>query len=904
MTNCVYGIEKFEHRTENYKVINSDILCDDVDVCIIGSGAAGAILGTKLAESGKSVVVLEKGGYYDGESMNQRESDMIPLLWKNAGANFTSNLRIAIAQGSCLGGSTVINDAVCFRIPPIVSEQWQRMGVAITQNEWDKANDEVSERINVTDVTEEELNTNARKLREACQKYLYKGELIQNHYKNRRNCGPSISDKSLQSCVKCGFCHLGCHYDTKQSMLVTYIHDALVNENINYKVYCNCRADLITSENGIANGVNATFVDSNGLETFRIRINAKVTIVSAGAIASSNLLQKSLIDGNNKVGKGLALHPAPFVMGLFDEEIHGNRGIPMSYTCHEFGVTNGVQKGGFLIESIFLPIFQMALAIPSMGLDHKRMMQNYNHYTMAGIMSRDDSVGKVLISYNGNPKVIYNLSEQTIEDMARGMSILSRMWFNIGAKAVVTSHIDAYEIGTKADIPKLKDAVRNNPDGLMLGSAHPQGGNRMGENENECVVDSNCKVFGFDNLYVCDASVFPTALGVNPQLTVMALATITANKIIKKWKDDHAPISTTKLGNICNISQPRYCKTEQISEQFSVADHKENLLQSLVNSEDDKIIIGTNWKFDAQTLQIYNNRYWKGFYGRDMDAFTTALRYFGGFYKRFGYKNNRIEGITHPFETQVINAKSIASEKEIPGYGKVIHLEYQDFPFSNAYDLLKIVDENTIIGKAFLGQFGRGRELFSFSMSKIYDVDFLTKQDLLTLFNSNELSHKPDEKELVGKWEGMLVSDSSLSPRSQIFYFDYEDGEIDMRYSFANMLHGRSDITITENSIFRLDDQTPFHDEIRMVTPDFGVGLWISEWSSRNILEPIIQDLVRYYPIKILTNDDLKDKLSFLKHFYLPGIRLPKELGLSFLQVEENEQNETRVGLSYILKRI
>ena len=85
-----------------------------------------------------------------------------------------------------------------------------------------------------------------------------------------------------------------------------------------------------------------------------------------------------------KVGKGLALHPAPFVMGLFDEEIHGNRGIPMSYTCHEFGVTNDIEKGGFLIESIFLPIFQMALAIPSMGLDHKRMMQNYNRYTMAG----------------------------------------------------------------------------------------------------------------------------------------------------------------------------------------------------------------------------------------------------------------------------------------------------------------------------------------------------------------------------------------------------------------------------------------------------------------------------------------------------------------------------------------
>jgi choline dehydrogenase-like flavoprotein len=899
MTNCVYGIEPFEHRLENYKVINSDVLCD-VDVCIIGSGAAGAILGTKLAESGKSVVVLEKGGYYDGESMNQREADMIPLLWKNAGANFTSNLRIAIAQGCCLGGSTVINDAVCFRIPLTVIKQWEKMGVSITKDEWDKANDEVSKRINVQEVTDEELNINAMKLKEACEKFQYQGESLHKHSKNLRNCGPSISDKSLQSCVKCGFCHLGCHYDTKQSMLVTYIHDALINENVNYNVYCNCRADLITCENGIANGINATFVNSNGQETYRIRVNAKVIIVSAGAIASSNLLQKSLV-GNENVGKGLALHPAPFVMGLFDEEIHGNRGIPMSYTCHDFGITNGVEKGGFLIESIFLPIFQMAIAIPSMGLDHKRMMQNYNQYSMAGIMCRDDPVGKVLISYNGNPKVIYNLSEQTIDDMARGMSILSRMWFNIGAKAVITSHIDVYEIGTKADIPKLKDAVRNNPEGLRVGSAHPQGGNKMGENENECVVDSNCKIFGFDNLYVCDASVFPTALGVNPQLTVMALATITADKIIKNWRDrDISP----SLGKICHVTQPRYCKTEQLSEQFSVIDHKENLLQAMINSDEDQIVVGKNWGFNPQTLQIYNNLYWKGFYGRNVDALTTGLRYFGGFYKRFEYRNNRIEGITHPFETQVINAKTISTEKEIPGYGKVVHLEYQDFPFSNAYDLLKIVDENTIIGKAFLGQFGRGIELFSFSMSRIYDIDFLTKQDLMTLFNNSELSHKPNEKELVGKWEGMLVSDSSLMPRSQIFYFDYEDGEIDMRYSFANMLHGRSDITITENSIFRLDDQTPFHDEIRMVTPEFAVGLWTSEWSSRNVLEPIIQDLTRYYPIKISNNDLLKDKLSFLEQFYLPGIRVPRELGLSFLQVEENEQNETRIGLSYILKRI
>ncbi|MGI0025146.1 MAG: NAD(P)-dependent oxidoreductase, partial [Nitrososphaera sp.] len=457
MANYIYGAESFDKREENYRAVTSDVV-RDVDVCVIGSGAAGAILGTKLAKAGKSVVVLERGGYYDGESMNQREADMIPLLWKNAGANFTANLRIAIAQGSCLGGSTVINDAVCFRIPDLVIRQWQKMGVSITKDEWDRANDEVSKSIHVTEVTDEELNDNARKLMEACEKFRRDGRPIL-HYRNHRNCGQSISDPSLTSCVKCGFCHLGCHYDTKQSMLVTYIHEALADPNVDYTAYCNCRADRITYENNVASGVDGTFVDAAGNEKHRIRVNAKVVIVSAGAIASSNLLQKSRI-GGEKVGKGLALHPAPFVMGVFEEEINGNRGIPMSYTCHEYGVTNGVETGGFLIESIFLPVFQMALAIPSMGIDHRKMMQNYVHYSMAGVMTRDEPVGSILMSYSGNPKVVYNVSPQTIDDMARGMGILARMWFSIGAKSVITSHRDLPEIRTKADVPALKDAVR------------------------------------------------------------------------------------------------------------------------------------------------------------------------------------------------------------------------------------------------------------------------------------------------------------------------------------------------------------------------------------------------------------------------------------------------------------
>ena len=896
MQNTIFGIEEFEKRAEPYKVIRNDIV-RNVDVCVIGSGAAGAILAQKLSAAGKSVVLLERGGYYDGESMNQRESDMISLLWKNSGANFTSNLKIAIAQGSCLGGSTVINDAVCFRIPDTVIRQWNALGVHISKEEWDDANDEVSDRINVAKVTEEELNENAKKLREACSVTLVDGNPIIAHHTNERNCGPSWTDPELQSCVQCGFCHLGCHYDTKQSMLVTYIHDA-VHSDVDFTAYCNCEVKKITHSNGIATGVEGSFVDNAGNEKYRIQVNAKVIIVSAGAIASSNLLQKSRI-ANKNIGEGLALHPAPFVMGHFQEKVYGNRGIPMSYTCHEFGVTNNVKTGGFLIESIFLPIFQLALAVPSFGVDHARLMAEYNNYALAGIMVRDEPVGRIIKTFGDNPQVLYELARGTLDDMARGMSILARMWFDIGADYVITSHGDIPEIRTVQDIPKLAKAIQNNPDGLRVGSAHPQGGNKIGEDPAKAVVDSDCRMFGFKNLYVCDASVFPTALGVNPQLTVMALAALTANKIVANWPSD--VIISDSLGSVCDVSQPQYCLTATLGEMFAVTKHKEELFGKLENSQSNEIVPDENWRFDKDKLMIHNNLYWKGFYGRDTNIMTTGLRMFGGFFKRFRKLNSdSFSGVTKPFDVPVF-AKSLAKQKTLAGYGTIIHLQYEDAPYNQAYDVLKMIDENTILGKAFLGQFGRGQLLFDFSMSRKYPADFMGEDDLTTLFYSDQYSHTPTKDEMVGRWEGSLVSDSIVSPRSQVFDFEYSGNEeYQMQYNFANLLRGYSEVSVN-NDLFRFDDYTPFHDELRMIRDDFVVGKWVTDWSLLPASQFSIQELQN------LVNSGASQSQiinSIYRIFNLRVPRLPQEIGLSFLNVENNPQKGSRIGLSYILKRM
>ena len=893
MSNAIYGTEVFEKRAEPYKVIDADVV-RNVDVCVVGSGAAGAIIAQKMAAAGKSVVLLERGGYYDGESMNQREDDMVSLLWKNSGANFTSNLKMAVAQGSCLGGSTVINDAVCFRIPDIVVDQWNADGVSISKEEWNNANDEVSSVINVSKVTEEELNENAKRLRKACEMVPISGKSITEHGPNERNCGPSWTDPDLESCVKCGFCHLGCHYDTKQSMLVTYIHDALHNTD-DFTAYCNCRVDKIVYDGSVVKAVDGTFVDETGNEKYRLRINANTIIISAGSIASSNILQRSLIPNPN-IGNGLAFHPAALVMGHFNDEIYGNRGIPMSYTCHEYGVTNGVQKGGFLIESIFLPLFQMAVAIPSFATDHLAMMREYNNLSLAGVMIRDEPVGRVSKTFGDNPKIDYEISDSTLRDMVRGMSILAKLWFGIGADYVISPHMDIPKIENEDDLLRLEKAVLEKPARLRLGSAHPQGGNRMGADSSNSVVNSDCKVHGFDNLYVCDASVFPTALGVNPQLTVMALAAMVSDKILASWQDLKVVES---YGRTCSITQPQYCSMKSLDEMFAVTPHKSELNEELVNSENTNIVHGDNWLFDKNTLTIHNNLFWKGFFGRDTDLMTTTMKSFGGFYKKFRKVNGLYKGVTKPFEVPVF-AKSSAVEKELPGHGKVIHLEYEDPPFSQAYDILKIVDKDHIVGKAYAGSFGRGRLLFDFSMSKEYGMEFMGEDDLNALFYSDDLSYTPTKAEMVGKWEGMLVSDSFVTPRSQIFDFNYNgENEYKMHYNFANLLRGHSEVS-GRDDIFRFDDYTQFHDDLRMIRPDVVLGKWVTEWSLAVNNAGTIADL---YDL-ILTGDTNKvvDTVSRIFNLRIP--RLPVELGVSFLNVENDPQKGSRIGLGYVLHKI
>jgi choline dehydrogenase-like flavoprotein len=491
---------------------------ETVDVCIIGSGAAGAILAWELAEKGHKVVLLEKGGYFQKEAFTQKEDEMIPRIYKNAGFQFAMPSGIIIAQGSCVGGSTVVNDAVCFRTPDLVLERWEKefhvagIGPADMRGYFEK----IERRLSVAEVRPDEINENNSILKRGCEKLGWSAG------PNRRNC---------KSCRQCGLCHLGCSYGTKQSMLETYIKDAEAFHGDDVKIYSDCTAESLVTAGGKVNEVRAVIHGNTG--KFPVSIKPRAVIVCAGTFASSELLLRSGLNGNGQVGRKIALHPSPAIIADFDEEINGNQGIPMAYHCREFGMQKTGKKG-YVIESVFLAPYQFLLTLPGYVYESKELMRRYNHYAMAGVLLQDDSAGRISLGGPFGTFIYYRLTAEDSKLMIEGMQNAARIFFAAGASRVITSQRKRTVLYGEDDLALIEERGVG-PTDINLGSGHPQGGNRMGGGPRDSVVDSYGRFHGLQNLFVCDASVFPTSVGVNPQLTVMALAMRTAEHIGDNW---------------------------------------------------------------------------------------------------------------------------------------------------------------------------------------------------------------------------------------------------------------------------------------------------------------------------------------------------------------------------------
>jgi choline dehydrogenase-like flavoprotein len=484
------------------------------DVVIVGSGAAGAIIAYDLAESGKDVLVLERGMHVEPARFNDTETDMLSKLYSDGAIQVSRDLRFAVLQGMCVGGSTVVNNAVCIPAPDDVLDMWndpRGLNAGLDRARLDQSFEHIRRFLRIDSQPEHVFGNNARAFLAGTAALGLEDDM-------------NVVEANIQRCLGCGYCNIGCAFDRKLSMLDKVLPEAQAKfrdkakDRDRVRVLPECEAQRIEMAGTHAEAVRCK-VGEKG-RTVRVRARERY-VVSAGAINSSVLLQRSRIRPS-AVGRGLSFNMATPLTALFERDMCSYDGLQISHYLRP------PDDPGYVIETWFNPPAMQSLFMPGWGERHYQNMSDYAHMACAGVVVGTQSNGNVrrgLMSNFG-----FEPRREDLEKLIKGVKQLGEIFFAAGATKVMPSTLRYEEFRPDDDLRRL-DHYIDHRTGISLNSAHPQGGNAICKDPSRGVVDPSFRVHGLDNVHVCDASVFPSSITVNPQWTVMALAHYAAGEI-------------------------------------------------------------------------------------------------------------------------------------------------------------------------------------------------------------------------------------------------------------------------------------------------------------------------------------------------------------------------------------
>ncbi len=473
------------------------------DVVVVGTGAGGAVVGYELAERGHAVVFVEEGQFYQRHAFDGSSIRALRRFYRPAFS--MGNALIPIFAGRMVGGSTAINGGTSFRTPNWVLDEW-------------------CEHLDTDDF----LATRMAPYFQKVEQHLEVGP------SPRRHVGP-IADvfqrgcdalgwkhgyllRNAPGCEASGFCDFGCRTDARRSTNVAYLPPALERGCL---LLTGLKAEQVLLENGRAVGIEGSAEDGR-----RLRIRAKVVILAGGTIPTPLLLLKqNLANSSGRVGRNLTLHPSCALSALFDEEIRGFDYIPQGYASQEF-----LREGLLLLAA--QPSLNVAPAFfSSTG---RRLMQELSqlpHLASFGPLARDATRnGRVWREFNGMPAIRYNLSPADVERLHRGLVLCMEMAVAAGAHHFYPGVLSHPSLDVKRDLDRFRKAALA-PRDLVLASYHPLGTCAMGRDARTSVVGLDHQSHDVKGLFIVDGSTVRGPLGVNPQLTIMAMATRAAEQI-------------------------------------------------------------------------------------------------------------------------------------------------------------------------------------------------------------------------------------------------------------------------------------------------------------------------------------------------------------------------------------
>ena len=490
------------------------------DVCVVGSGAGGSVIAAEAAKAGNSVLVLEMGGYRNESDFNQLELPGYSELYYGGGLATSEDGSISILAGSTLGGGTVVNYMNCIPTPERIIREWSGHGLEGMDDPDAYTRDHIQ-----TVLERLGANTEATKQNGTHTRLMAGLDALGHEHR------PIVRNASLDDDAEnCGYCTVGCQNGCKRSAMKTWLQDA---SDEGAQAVVGCAAERILTEDGAATGVQATVTHADGTTT-ALTVEAPTVVVACGSIESPALLLRSGI-GGPAVGKHLRLHPAYVVMGIYDEPVEGWRGQVQSLVSEAYTDLEG--DFGFLIEATTIQPGFLSPALPwGDGATHKQLMQSLKWQAPFITVARDHGSGEVVLDDLGRAVMRWGLGDEVDARLAvRAHVELCRLHQAAGATELYTTHESGLRWRTGDDFDAFieqVEAASYAPNDLACFTAHQMGSCRMGSDPATSVADGRGELHDTKGVWIGDASAFPTAPGVNPMISIMALAHRTAEHVV------------------------------------------------------------------------------------------------------------------------------------------------------------------------------------------------------------------------------------------------------------------------------------------------------------------------------------------------------------------------------------
>jgi cholesterol oxidase len=824
------------------------------DIVIIGSGYGGAITAARLAAADlnpkPSVCILERGkewmpGQYPetpADVLRETRSDANPLgLYE-----LLNHPDISVIKGSGLGGTSLINANVAILPDREVFEQFHWPS-AITYDTllpyYDRAQEVLAANQHPRAKELGKVKALDRRAREF-------GSSVQalDIVVNFTIDGNNKYGVPQKPCIDCGNCVSGCNVGAKNTLYMNYLPMA---RNAGATILTQTKVEWLEKVKTGGWKIHGQHIDDHGSHKFTM--DAAEVVLSAGSLNSTEILLRSESKGlsvspalgtrfsgngdffglayntdyetdvlgypyRERPGQGDAPEPGPNIVGV----VRYSDGLPESQRI--------------AVEDFSFPSASVAASKAVFGLIRGQDTVTGNEAAQQDRLNRDFGGGPEH-DPNGalNHGMLYLVMGQ---DNARGVILFEApftepdgririSWDQGGQQQIFTRMNEELRRHARA----LRGNFISNPTWSFFNlrhliTAHPLGGCPMGDDYLQGAVDPYGRVFSGDGsvhqgLYVTDGSVVPSALGVNPFMTISALTErFAARKIQQLGGDEYpAPAKAVSMAGISALDAIEYSEAqlEALFRRCPTAD-----ISRIANQ-------GGAPQIDIANRTIRNDRYWKGYFpkGHVLNAMSSAI--FTGFKKAFHKDGAQYTGLTSDTDNRIQARNSLkmieSDHKGTLEAGKYIQLSYLDPPWQGFYDIFKAINDDLLIGRVYLGEYPHGARVFTFPMTRIYGFDQMTVDDHAALFAAGTV---PTPAEADGVWRMDVISNANQAGGIAWLQFNNKpDGRLEARYQVMGLLEGLVVPSFVHDH-FQLNDFTPFHDEIRKVADDLLIGKYVA----------------------------------------------------------------------------